>query len=247
MRDTAICALLFGGDACRLYHARCLDTLQRLSENQRCELRIGCNSVTAQATLDQIRQLGRRLGERLALVEGDNIWKYPRMREMFRAKPLPTHVMWWDDDSYLDTNIKRAGAWLDAVCADAAPDAQLGFLARWAWRGKQRATVMSAPWYAGRAPLEEPGRSGALCAKFITGGWWVAPGALLGNWPPVDMIHQGGDVMLSQMLHQRGCRLVQWSSGVFINADARGVSHAAPTRGRPSVPAYGVTSCPSNS
>lgn len=240
--DTAVCALFYGGDVCRLYHARCMATLRRLSANPRCELRIGCNDVTATATLDDVRALAGELGPRCQVSEGPNIWKYPRMREMFRQSPLPSHVMWWDDDSYLDPAFDGA-QWLDDVVAAAAPDAQLGFPARFVWRGAQRETVMAAPWYRGLPLLETHDRNGAPAAQFITGGWWVAPAAHLQDWPPADMVHQGGDVMLSQMLHQAGCRLVPWRTGVLINADIGGRCHAAPTRNKPAIPAYGVASC----
>lgn len=242
--DTAVCALFYGGDVCRLYHARCIGTLRRLAANPRCELRIGCNDLTAETTLSDVRELAGTLGPRCRVSEGSNIWKYPRMREMFNLAPLPQHVMWWDDDSYLDPSITDGSQWLDAVLADAAPDAQLGFAARAAWRGAQRLAALNAPWSTGRPLLETKDSRGRLAAQFITGGWWVAPGALLQNWPPPDMVHQGGDVMLSQMLHQAGCRLVPWQAGVRVNADISGRNHAAPTRNKPSLSAYGVASCP---
>lgn len=217
---------LFYGDHPELAR-RCGNTLRALWNTGRVDLRIGLNEASARtrAVLDEL----------LPGVETESavpqIYKYPMMRRLLAGyRGDATHMMWFDDDSCLLPGIAAAG-WLDAVStrAAAAPGS-LGSLYTTLLNDVQRAWIRSQGWYTGREPPAQ--------LLFNTGGWVVAPLALLRrcDWPEPGLAHAGGDISMGAMLHQQGLVPEQFRVGLAINADAqlreseaqrRGVTEAA--------------------
>lgn len=152
-----------------------------------------------------------------------NPGKYPMMRRMFWGPRLPgpaEAVAWFDDDSHL------AGAgpgWWAEVLARLEPPhvGAVGKPYRIAPQGRQLDAVRAQPWYSGR----EPAPGGLF--RFLTGGWWAAKYATLHRWdyPFPELRHNGGDVMLGQLLWQLGLSQVEFHDGVAVNdAPRRGLS-----------------------
>lgn len=231
--EFSVCALLYGGDEFWPLHQRCLESLRRLPK-ERCELRIALNAVTCQKTRELIDEITADWGVGSRILTGENLPKYRRMRELLDLAPLCRSVMWFDDDSYIKPEIENLDDWLDRIGLALANSGQaLGSLYRIAWRPGQQDWVKQQPWYMGR-PLLDP-------ITFITGGWWaIRTDVLLATgWPWPELSHNGGDVMLSVCLEQKGYTKVHFNKGVGINADSTGRESNAPRRGL-SEPPIGV-------
>ena len=83
-------------------------------------------------------------------------------------------------------------------------------------------------WFNGQSIREPRYRT-----KFCTGGWWAAQTEFLRCWdyPFPYLDHNGGDVLLGELVRQRGGRLHQFRDGIAINADKSGRESKAPRRG----------------
>jgi hypothetical protein len=77
--------------------------------------------------------------------------------------------------------------------------------------------------------------------RFITGGWWTIKTKILKDhdWPPPDMLHNGGDVALGVLCEQHGYKLGRFEMSLGINADSTGKCSSAARRGA-SQPSYGT-------
>jgi hypothetical protein len=227
--SVTICALLYG-DYPTLAR-RCLSSIASLNAalppGQRCPVRIGMNAVsaaTARVVLDLFSNVDYPV---LGCESADNRCKYPVMRKLFYEVDDgidTSHVMWFDDDSYIRTPTRR---WLDDVLTTLGDAAMCGDIWRIGWQGRQREWVRAQPWYGGKDP--------ALRSQlvFVTGGWWCASAAALRdlNYPWETLTHRGGDTMLGEALLQQGRRFVKFTTGVAINADETGRNAAARRRG----------------
>jgi len=212
---------LFYGDHPALAQ-RCGETLRRLWNTGRVDLRIGLNEVSerSRAILQQL----------LPGVEAESarpqIYKYPMMRRLLQGYAGDaTHMMWFDDDSCLRPAID-ARAWLAAVAARAAQaNGTLGSLYQQALTPPQREWVARQAWYTGREVASE--------IVFNTGGWTVVPLDLMRrcDWPGTELLHNGGDLTLGALLHQQGLQPEQFRVGLAINADEQLRESAAGRRG----------------
>lgn len=224
MRRFTVCVLLYG-DHPELAE-RCLrSVLQHPGwELAVAEIRVGLNEVSP-ATRELVRRLLEEppLPVPVQLHEApQNLLKYPLMQHLFADPFLGDLVMWFDDDSFLNNSDP---AWWSRVDNHLATSDMLGVKMTVPPQGQQLAWIRQQSWFRGR-PL-------ASRLEFIVGGWWVIVPHWLRQlgfpWPELAL--RGGDVMLGQALLQQGARLVKFSEGVAINADARGTNHAAPRRG----------------
>lgn len=215
-----VCALFYGDFPALA--ARCAGTLARLRATGRIDLRIGFNEVSA-ASADVVQSA---LPGADILAAAPQLYKYPMMRQLIRGYAgAATHLMWFDDDSCLLPGTDAA-AWLDRVEAAAAPvQGTLGSRYGFRMTEPQRLWVRSQPWFTGREIPE--------VTWFNTGGWLVAPLALLRrfDWPSTALLHNGGDLALGALLHQHGLAPVHFREGVAINADDALQESRAPRRG----------------
>lgn len=229
---TTACVLLYG-DYPHLAE-RCLVPLLRLASAGLIELRVGCNEISRRTEDFLARWLVDRIENVRVFRSQENILKYPMMRLLFGhghslAGPAPIRtdfLMWFDDDSYVKS--PRPAEWLAEVEAKMAAADMIGsvYTMKAPHSPNQVAWVESQPWYGGRPVLDPP--------KFATGGWWLLRSQIVysHNWPVTDILHDGGDVMLGELLNQQGLRLAHHNSGVAINADAQGRESKAERRGR---------------
>jgi hypothetical protein len=215
-----VCALFYG-DFPALAQ-RCAQSLRALRDTGVVDLRIGLNEVSA-ASRTLIEQA---LPGADAVCADPQIYKYPMMRRLVHEYTGDaTHLMWFDDDSCLAPGIDVA-RWLRAVAG--AAQATRGMLGAAYLRVQAEAEhewTRAQPWYTGRALPE--------ATRFATGGWFVAPLALLRrfDWPPPSLRHNGGDVALGALCHQQGLAIISCQGGIAINADASLRESSAPRRG----------------
>jgi hypothetical protein len=219
------CALFYG-DHPQLAQ-RCANTLKSLQGTGKVDLRIGLNAVSpaTRAVLDATLPGVHR-------IDADpQLYKYPMMRKLVgRYDGDATHLMWFDDDTCLQPGTNPR-LWLDAVAqrADACAGS-LGSVYQRRLTRPQKAWIAAQPWYTGRDIPE--------AVTFVTGGWTVLPLATMRalDWPPQDIVHNGGDAILGAMLHQQGLPVEQFRMGLAINADPQLRESAAPRRGHTDPP-----------
>lgn len=229
MRRFVICSLLYGGEEFGWLHQRCLKSIAAALPAQDMEWRIGLNDMTAASTHMLLADLQQTLGERIRLFSGENVGKYPRMREML-ADTTRKFVMWFDDDSFLRPELAVPGAaawWLDRIVElQYKTPGILGAIYRRRWTPARLEWFKAQPGYCGREMDQQ-------FEKFVTGGWWVAPRTWLQklNWPPAELHHNGGDCLLGSLTLQNGGALISFRHGVAINADADGRESKARRRG----------------
>ena len=87
--------------------------------------------------------------------------------------------------------------------------------------------IKTRPWFQNRER-----RSPRQCL-FATGSWWMTRTHLLKdyNWPDPDLVHNGGDVLLGELMYQNRLILRNYSHGLWINADESGRPSKASRRG----------------
>lgn len=166
-------------------------------------------------------------------------YKYPLMRRMIHTNDVPKidtpYVMWFDDDSCLSpagTADWIVADWIVRLVNAMSRYDMVGGKYSIRLRGNQHRFIEDQPWYNGKKVLRNQR------VNFITGGWWVIRTELLYkyDWPPENFEHNGGDVMLGELLRQHGYSMGQWTEGVSINADHSGGISTAKRRGITQIP-----------
>jgi hypothetical protein len=233
-----VCALCYG-DHPELAERVLGSIVGSLPAGLDAELRVGCNRVSAATAAVIARWLSRAPVPAATFAEpaGRNVGKYPLARRLLYGPDqtvLPPRdvspgalVMWFDDDSFVTGG---AAFWPRAL--HAIRDADLvGVPYYYVNRGQgldrgQRTAIARQPWFAGTAlPPKHP-------VRFPQGGWWLGRLDFLARWnyPFPALFHNGGDVLLGELLRQRG-RFADHHWGVVTNADALGRESKARRRG----------------
>lgn len=233
--DFTICVLLYG-DHLDLAK-RCIEPILQLPK-KRIELRIGCNAIgpATQDWLDTIFDIkAEDCHSAIRYSTQSNIGKYPMMRNMFHDPNHPIHspyIMWFDDDSYITTPTNE---WLNSVGSQLALHPMCGCIMGTTYAGNQTKWIQMQPWYKGRGFHEAGTYANPIPVMpwFAVGGFWAIRPALIQklDWPPKNIIHRGGDVMLGEALYQHNIVAQNFYQGVVINADKDGNAHKAPRRG----------------
>lgn len=213
--------------------ARCIGSIVNSDDlNHVSEIRVGMNAV-CEATRDLVLSAMESAPVPFLVYEeltGANVMKYPLMRRMLYDPQHPirkqaSHVMWFDDDSYVvDGRLFLAGC--AAEVRKHSPDVMGSlYLPGYFWTRDEKQAFTTQPWYTGQLLDTKP--------KFATGGWWVASLEFLAkmNYPVPELRHNGGDVLLGEMVRQAKGRLHNFRYGVAINADAAGHESKAKRRG----------------
>ena len=215
-----VCALFYG-DFPTLAQ-RCAQSLRALRDTGAVDLRIGLNEVSpgSRAIIDAT------LPGVDAIHADPQIYKDPMMRRLVHEYTGDaTHLMWFDDDSCLTPGLD-VPRWLAAVTGAAlTTQGTLGAAYLLRQSEAEREWIRAQPWYTGREIPE--------ATRFNTGGWFVAPLALLRrfDWPPPTFRHNGGDVALGALCYQQRLDVVACHGGIAINADDSLVNSTAPRRG----------------
>lgn len=232
--DFTLCVLLYGDYP--VLTRRLLGSLEESRPRHVVEVRAGFNyvsPVSASLAREALRRLASMLKCPVRLVQDArdrNVGKYPLMRRMVHgdqgqlAAAPGSHLMWFDDDSYLRGTDPD---WWDRAAAVAAGCDLAGSVYRGSSRGQQHLGIMQQAWYAGK-PVHRRHRY-----RFVTGGWWMARLSRLGQWdyPFIELHHNGGDSMLGELARQQGWKVRHYNLGVAVNADENGKESAAPRRG----------------
>ncbi len=229
--DLTVCVLLYGSDDyCLRLAERVLNApLRQLGAVTR-DFRFGLNAVgdgTRQLVATVVRE---HFPEALVVDCPENIHKYPMMRRLFYDKPLQTGLtMWFDDDSCI-TAQTDVNAWFTRVQHQMRAYTMLGSVHKERLVGNQATWIKAQPWYNDKEPN--------AYTQFAAGGWWVIKSQTLTdfNWPPSELKHRGGDVMLGELLRQHGLPLGHFRDDVWINANAVGVESQSTRRGRSEEP-----------
>lgn len=224
-----VCALLYGN-----YHelaSRCLASLSDNIQPGDVEVRLGLNEV-GEGTKGVVDWFVKLHPETLVYESQENIFKYPMMRRMFYDPDRPIRspfVVWFDDDSYIKTQqpAQPKGEWFDELAHAMTDSDMLGAIYVMPLKGNQHLWVQDQPWYAGKHVYS------AMTARFATGGFWCIRSDVLTryDWPPEELRHRGGDVMLGELCRQQDLRLRQFNKGVAVNADEQGRESKARRRG----------------
>lgn len=224
--DVCICVLFYGtDDYCYQLAQRVLNDPMRQLARQRVEFRFGFNAVGDQTRAFVTQQIAEHFSGAIVVDCPENIFKYPIMRRLFHAKPFRTRaVMWFDDNSHIapDTD---AAHWLARILKQLDGCTLLGSVYTQGLVGRQADWIKAQPWYAGKAPPPY--------VKYAADGWWIMRTEPLVqfDWPPPDIVHHGGDVMLGELCRQQDLSLCHFRDGVLINANSSGVEGAYRRRG----------------
>jgi hypothetical protein len=230
-QSLSVCVLLYGADDyCFKMAQRVINTPLKQLGKKTTDFRFGLNAVGADTRNLVMAAVAEYFPEALVIDCPENIHKYPMMRRLFYDKPLQSALtMWLDDDSCIAEQTD-VDLWLSRVRQQMCACTMLGSVHKERLVGNQADWIKNQHWYNNK----EPG----VYTQFAAGGWWVVKTAALTefNWPPPELKHRGGDVMLGELLRQHGLPLAHFRDGVWINANDFGVESQSPRRGRPESP-----------
>ena len=239
-------AALFFGDYPQLAR-RCLGSIvDSMDPNLVHSIRVGLNAVS-QATREVVHTYLEGVPASTQVLVYDtgtvNRFKYPLMRKILRQPAVTTQFFaWFDDDSCLAYKTAAEGrAWWSVAHVVMQQADQIGSIYYKGLEGQQAKLVYRQPWYNGK-PLP-PG----YLYTFATGGFWMIRTRILQqwDWPPLALIHNGGDTLLGELMRQQNYRLRPFKQGVWVNADAQGRESKAPRRGI-SQPPFGAVDVPAD-
>jgi hypothetical protein len=226
-----VCALFYGAHT--PLARRCLDSIMASATSKHVkEIRIGLNSVS-----DETRNYVFTTVARLPIpchiyepTEHRNVFKYPLMRQMFydAERPITTpYIMWFDDDSCITTPSEQ---WFNGVAGHMGRADMMGDLWYYPFQGDTAKGVQAQAWYTGKPWKKFRGKP---AIHFVTGGWWSAKTEIIKKWdyPFPELIHNGGDTLLGEMMRQQGYIVKDFKEGLWINADETGKRSSAKRRG----------------
>lgn len=221
----SICTVLYG-DYCNLAQKLLSSLIDTVHVK---DIRIGLNAVSEE-TSEYVHgwAASNMAAQPIFLFEEenkDNVGKYPLMRQMFRYPGLASHVMWFDDDSYLDSAVGKD--WWNNALAVGQKCTQVGAIHTIFQRGKQYEAIQRQPWYRSK-PVNQRHRF-----RFVTGGWWIASSEFLSRWdyPFLDIHHNGGDSMLGELIRQQGGTMQPYRGGMQCHCEScsrRGIAYGKP-------------------
>lgn len=224
--DVCICVLFYGADDyCFKLAQRVLNAPMLQLGQQNVEFRFGLNAVSDRTRALVTNTIAQRLPGAVVVDCVENIFKYPMMRRLFHAEPMRAPLtMWFDDDSCLAPDNDPI-TWLPRVKKLMENYTMIGSLYRQRLVGHQADWIKAQWWYNDKPP--------GPYVKFCTGGWWtINTAALLRfDWPPSNLRHRGGDVMLGALCAQHDLPLAHFRDKVWINANDQGVESKSPRRG----------------
>jgi len=172
------------------------------------DVRIGVNHCGV-GTMGKIRDFcSRRCGfPCIVFRPPQNVGKYPLMRRMFYDNGLedPSHVMWFDDDSFFGRAVKPR--WWSQAMASAQKATMVGRIHTLPQRRQQFEGVQAQPWFNNKKIDKKH------VYRYVTGAWWTADFQFLKKWdyPFYDLYHNGGDSMLGELIRQQKGTLTHWA------------------------------------
>lgn len=235
-----ICVLLYGPEQFSELHQRCLNAIIDSVPPDRMDMRIGSNELNSRS----ITLVDRLMAQGIVTkhyMHRENAKKYPVMREMLHdpLHPITTKwVLWFDDDSIAD----KTNAWLGYLCQSIIQHHRkdnahmFGAVFTSALQGGQREWYQARPWWRGKPWRLQNGQESPNGNKivFCTGGFWALTNEAIQRCgiPDSDLQHNGGDILIGEMLHQHGFGIKSFNAQKqFINTSSvprRGLSEPHP-------------------
>lgn len=220
-----ICMTMYGGEEhFELQHRSLTSILQTIPRNRR-QIRIGTNALNDR-TMTWLKQLEAAGDIQVLVVNNENKFKYPLMRELFNHEaPLDQWVVWFDDDSIADINPRWGYDLCNALAAVPANCACLGKIMHSKLNPVQQAYYATRPWWKGkmlRLQTQVESENGNS-VFFPVGGWWVMRTSVIRELDIPDPMLQnnGGDICIGEMLHQNGYAIAQVTDIVRISTHPR--------------------------
>ncbi len=216
---------------------RCLNSIAASAEWSLIdEIRIGCNELSQPS-----RSYAEFIAHQMQVPvwfftpQQEKIGKYPLMRRMLYEPTLPiksSHIMWFDDDTYLRDPPTKS--WWYRVAALAQIHDMVGKRYRITANTPLIRAIEAQTWYMSK-PLPHTRQ-----IQFCQGGWWVAAYDRLKRWdyPFRELYHNGGDVILGELARQQGWTVRDYNEGIAINADEKGIESGAKRRGLTTTPLW---------
>jgi hypothetical protein len=224
-----ICVMMYG-DFWPM-HKRCLDAILTTTAAERVELRVGGNQL-CEKTTQYIEQLCRSGDIQLADLSPENRGKYPVMRRLFHDTPLRTNwVIWFDDDTFCDSNPTWLSLLTVAISSAASDVACFGPLYYYTLTPAWQKWCAAAPWFKS-VPWIYSGLRALV--HFSSGGFWALTKNAIETCdiPDVRLGHNKGDVTIGCQLHQRGFKICRFSQHKEIvrwsDASRRGITERHP-------------------
>lgn len=204
-----VCVMMYGDFP--TMHKRCLDAILKSTSAERVEIRIGGNALCDHTTkyLEQLKKSG---DIEILNLSPENRGKYPVMRELFHSPPLNTKwVIWFDDDTYCDTDPNWLKKLANQITATADPQvASHGPLYYYPLTPLWRQWCATAKWFKGRHWTPHGTR---LMVNFMSGSFWALTKEAIENCdiPDLRLGHNKGDVTIGCQLHQSGYKISRFS------------------------------------
>lgn len=214
-----ICVLTYGDHPDLI--ARCLDSLFPASGDSSVRIHVGMNEVSRRTAEAVAARLIRWPAEQYFTYPRDpQAFKYPLMRQILRAGSVRPDglFVWFDDDSFVKTGACAMLADLRTVYSSGDRPVAVGIRQVYLKLAQfQKDWVQKQPWFTGK-PIPDKN------VPLLPGSWWACPTSLLlaHDWPPPDLVHNGGDIMFSLLCTQLGVEMVHMPQHVAINADKSG-------------------------
>jgi len=206
---------------------RCINSILESVPLDRIDLRIGGNELGS-ATISYLQTLP---ATKLYL-HGDNVKKYPLMREMFWDPELPiqsNYIIWFDDDAHV-VNPR----WLSKLSDSIVADHNQGYrmygsvmfhdINSYNKHGHQpHQWFRTADWFSGMSLRSRGSKilapNGSVI-DFAVGWFWALDTAVMrsASIPDSRLNHNGGDITIGAQVHQAGFKIQQFNKGkVFIS------------------------------
>lgn len=222
-----IYALLYG-DYFKL-HKRLLESLIKHAPRDKAKVVIWCNTVCGKTGEFIAKQLP---SEWSCVFSKKNVPKYEVMRKLFHGEFAPSTewVAWFDDDSH----ITQSDWWTKTIrfIEDNKGKGICYFGQPWYVHHLpgQAAFIRDAAWYAG-VPFQQHATRSPTVKKpgieFAQGSyWWLRTDVMKKlDWPDRRLVHNGGDTLLGEAIHQQLLPFHKFHHGVKLNdAKRRGRS-----------------------
>lgn len=216
-----LCVLTYG-DFPHLV-SRCLDSLSAAAGDPAVRLHVGLNDPSLRTSAAVSSRLAAWPAERyFTYPRSPQVRKYPLMRQMLRAGSIRPDglFVWFDDDSFVKTDVVSMISALRRTLSTGSRPRAVGVRQRYIRLAPfQRAWMSRQPWYSGH-PVPDTN------VPLLPGSWWACPTSLLlaHDWPPPDLVHNGGDILFSLLCLQQDVEMVHMPDHVAINADEAGAN-----------------------
>lgn len=214
-----ICVLTYGDHPDLV--ARCLDSLSSAAGDSSVRLHVGLNDASRR-TAEAVAARGAQWpsDRYFTYSRSPQQYKYPLMRQILRSGNVRPEglFVWFDDDSFVKTSACAMIADLRSAYSSGDQPVAVGVRQVYLRLAPfQREWVQKQPWFAG-VPIPDKN------VPLLPGSWWACPTALLlrHDWPPPDLVHNGGDILFSLLCAQLGVQMIHMPQHVAINADKSG-------------------------